>query len=392
MSRLEAAERRVAAARRSDGCAPEVGDLDQIADLLPEESGHPRVSVLIACHDDGPFLLDALASLRLCDHEAIEVIVADDHSTDPVTREVLDRVAALGITVLTSPGRGPSAARNAAIEVAQAPYVLPLDADNLLRPGFLSEAVVAFAADDSLAVVHATTERFGVADGTRPMPSPPVADLLTGNQLDTCAVLRRDVVLEAGGWDPELIGSEDWGLWVALLEVGAGFTTLDRVGWDYRVRPGSLDYGRRRADVLSDLCHLVETHPDVYAAHLPAVVRNLAAALLDHDLAAGPGAPVDRAADDGATPVERRLQDRIAALEADLTARERFADVARRRAALVEEQLSQVVARMTDVEQRAVDAEEHLSLLEQTKLLRWARRPREAYAELRRRARRGRTA
>ena len=400
MSRLDAAEARVAAARRSDGTAPAVGDLDRVADLVPTTSGDPRASVLVACHDDGAFLLDALASLRLCDHEEIEVIVADDHSITAETRDVLDRIGACGITVLASPGRGPSPARNAALAVARAPYVVPLDADNLLRPGFLPAAVAALDADVSLAVVHADAERFGASSGRWDMPSPPVADLLTGNQLDTCAVLRRSVVLEVEGWDPELVGSEDWGLWVALLEVGARFTTLDQVGWDYRVRPASLTHGRRRAAVLSDLCHLVETHPAIYAAHLPAVVRNLAAALLDHDLATGPGVPDDEPTGGGrGTPEERRLRDRIAALEADLAARERFGDVARRRAALVEERADDLAARVveaeqrtSEVERRAIDAEEHLVLLQQTKLFRWARAPRDRYAELRRRARRGRTA
>ena len=69
------------------------------------------------------------------------------------------------------------------------------------------------------------------------MVMPPVADLLTGNRLDTCAVLRAEAVERVGGWDEALVGSEDWGLWVALLDDGWAFTDIDLIGWDYRVRP-----------------------------------------------------------------------------------------------------------------------------------------------------------
>ena len=99
------------------------------------------MTVVIPCRDDGPFLLDALASLRLCEHEQLEAIVVDDGSRDDDTRTILGLLETHGITVLAGQRRGPAAARNVGRSAARARFLLPLDADNLLRPGFVPAAL-----------------------------------------------------------------------------------------------------------------------------------------------------------------------------------------------------------------------------------------------------------
>jgi glycosyltransferase involved in cell wall biosynthesis len=379
-----AALARVDAARASDGSAPGGEVPTDLAALLPPACADPQVSVLVACHDDGRYLLDALASLRLCADEHLEVIVADDASTDPFTRAVLRQIADAGVTVVPVQGRGPSAARNAALAKASTAVVLPLDADNLLRPGFVPAALAALEADASCAVVHADAMRFGQEQSHWVAATPEVADLLCGNQLDTCAVIRRSAIESVGGWDEAIVGSEDWALWVALLDGGHGFATVPIVGWDYRVRAGSLRTTLSPTVVRRHFMHLVETHPRIYAQHVVAVLANLSGALASFD-------------EGGDTSSERRLLDRIASLDAEVVEQKRFAVIARRVAAASERDAADAGKRAGEAEARAADAEaraaaaeadaaaarHHLAVFQQTKLVQWTAGPRRLYGRVR---------
>lgn len=406
---------RVEAARRWDGMTWPTQVPDDVAALVPLPCADPSVTVITPCHDDGGFLLDALASVRSCAAENIEVIVVDDHSSEPSTVAILDAVRAAGVDIVESSGRGPAAARNAGLEHARSDAVLPLDADNLLRPGYVPAALAVLAADPSVAVVHAHVERFGLESGLMPAPTPSIPDLLSGNKLDTCAVIRRSALVEVGGWPLGTDGSEDWALWLALIEAGWGFATVDVVGSDYRTRAGSM------ASVLipkvrhAHLVELLERHRDLYAAHVDTVLTNFSAALAELQGAGDAGGGTGP----GGEPGDRGFADRIAALSAERDELVAEAESVNRRAAEaiaardradaesvrlgdelgrveaeragLEAELARVTARYAESEARLVDLETeleaargHAEALENTRLFTWSRVPRRVYGRLRR--------
>ena len=70
-----------------------------------------------------------------------ELIIVNDGSRQPRTLEILALLKELGYYVHDQPNLGLSGARNAAIARARGRYILPLDDDNRLRPGYISDAV-----------------------------------------------------------------------------------------------------------------------------------------------------------------------------------------------------------------------------------------------------------
>ena len=82
---------------------------------------------------------------------AAEVIVVDDGSADASP----DEAAAAGARVMSSPGRGFSAAVNAGARAAAGRSVLVLNSDCFLEPTALEELVRSLAADTSLGMVGA---------------------------------------------------------------------------------------------------------------------------------------------------------------------------------------------------------------------------------------------
>jgi glycosyltransferase involved in cell wall biosynthesis len=174
-----------------------------------------RVAVLIACYDDGATLEEAIDSLR--DQEPHELVVVDDGSTDPATLAVLDRLRGRGVRVVRQENAGLSAARMTGVHETEAPYVLPLDADDKLAPGSLSRLAGALDADPGAALAWGDVETFG--DVTTRVQGAPALDpwhITYVSEIPVCSLIRRTALLEAGGW--QIAGYEDWDLWMALAE------------------------------------------------------------------------------------------------------------------------------------------------------------------------------
>jgi glycosyltransferase involved in cell wall biosynthesis len=98
-----------------------------------------RISVIMPCHNAGPWIAATLRSVGQQVYPAHEIIVIDDDSTD----ESLDQIGNAGVPVrvLQVRAHNAAAARNAGIEVATGDWIALLDADDLWYPNHLSRAV-----------------------------------------------------------------------------------------------------------------------------------------------------------------------------------------------------------------------------------------------------------
>ena len=90
------------------------------------------VSIVIPTYNTGPFLRQTLESALAQDVPGgVEVLVVDDGSTDGTAAAAR---AIGGVHVIEQANAGDSAARNAGFAATDAPYVLFLDHDDVLRP------------------------------------------------------------------------------------------------------------------------------------------------------------------------------------------------------------------------------------------------------------------
>ncbi len=91
------------------------------------------VSVIIPAFNAARFITDTIASVRSQTYSPVEIIVVDDGSAD--TTGTLVKEA--GVKLITQTNAGVSAARNRGLYEAVGEYVVFLDSDDLLTPGFL---------------------------------------------------------------------------------------------------------------------------------------------------------------------------------------------------------------------------------------------------------------
>lgn len=193
----------------------------------------PRVLVVVPCFNDRETLRETVESAR---HELdTALVIVDDGSTDPECLALLDALAGEGIEVIHQPNRGPSAAVMAGFAATSAPYVMRLDADDLLEPGALAELAQTLDSAPDAAVAWGDAQTFGLT--TFRIPAPPRLDgwLLTYTNCIPGAgcLMRRSAVVEAGGWQLR-DGWEDWDLLLALVERGWKGIRVPRVAFRYR--------------------------------------------------------------------------------------------------------------------------------------------------------------
>jgi glycosyltransferase involved in cell wall biosynthesis len=96
------------------------------------------VSVIIACHNHGQFLGQAIESVLAQSYRNVEIIVVDDGSTDNTGR-VATRYRL--VRYIYQENAGPSAARNAGLRESHGDFLVFLDADDRLLPNALDIGV-----------------------------------------------------------------------------------------------------------------------------------------------------------------------------------------------------------------------------------------------------------
>lgn len=201
-------------------------DFDGLRDLAASLAAQPLVSVLMpVCDPPERFLRQAIESVRRQVYENWELCIADDASTDPRVREVLDEYAHADDRVRVAyrlENGGIAAASNSALELARGEFVGVLDHDDLLRPHSLLLVVREFARGPHVGMVYTdedTIDEEGAPLGHFFKPDWNPALVLCLNYPNHFTVFRTGLVRGAGGFRGEFDGSQDWDL---VLRVADG--------------------------------------------------------------------------------------------------------------------------------------------------------------------------
>jgi glycosyltransferase involved in cell wall biosynthesis len=217
----------------------------------------PRVSVVIPAYNAEAYLDETLASVREQSYDDWEAVVADDGSSDR-TAEIAESFGDRVTVVRGASNEGPAAARNRALAAASGELVAFLDADDLWAAGYLSRMTQLYDDErrgEKVGIVACDARVLGaggfLAETYLQLMRAPrevtVASMLVSNTIFVSgAVVPRAVVDEAGGFCAELFGTEDYDLWLRILELGHRAVTTREALSIYRLRGGSVSTSSTR--------------------------------------------------------------------------------------------------------------------------------------------------
>lgn len=201
----------------------------------------PKVSVIIPCFNHGEFLPEAVASVTSMNRDDVELIVVDDGSTDERTHREMDKLSVAGFHVIRQENKGLPAARNAGIVASKGEYILPLDADDRLRPACIEHGMRILDAHPKTGVVYGDAQFFGITNERWVVGPFNPHGLLEKNRITASAVFRRAVWEQNGGYDERMLdGFEDWDFWIGAFEHGWQFAYVPEVLFEYRKAEGSM--------------------------------------------------------------------------------------------------------------------------------------------------------
>ena len=220
------------------------------------------ISVVIPCFNLGDYVRPAVDSVRTQTRPPEELVIVDDGSDDAATIEMLATLEREGVSVLRQDNAGASAARNAGIASTSGGFVLCLDADDMLLPGFLESTAAALEHEPAAGIAATGVEFFGEVVGTwQPQPHS-VEAMLARNCIPSASMFRRECWEEAGGYR-DIPGAQDWDLWLAILAQGWRWTVVPEVLYRYRRRKGSIS-DTRDAERESIMRDLLTRHSSLY--------------------------------------------------------------------------------------------------------------------------------
>jgi hypothetical protein len=207
-------------------------------------SSTPAISVLMPVYNAGSFLAPAIESVLAQTFSDFELIAIDDGSTDD-SGKVLADVAARDprLRVFGQENRGIVATLNRALELARAPLVARMDADDLSRPDRFAKQVAYLRQHPDVAVLSGAMDLIDERGGylrTDEFPTSPEAienELLHQSCVSHPAVMGRTEVLRfVGGYRRNAQHAEDYDLWLRTAEVYR-IANLPDVLLSYRMHP-----------------------------------------------------------------------------------------------------------------------------------------------------------
>lgn len=185
----------------------------------------PRVSVLLAVHNGMPWLLEAVDSVLGQTVRDIELIVVDDGSTDETPVALASR-RDTRLVLVRQPRGGQTAALNRALELAHAPLLARIDADDVALPERLARQVAYLDAHPDVGLLGTACHEVSVTGEVLGTLRPPPDDatlrrvLIRRNPfIHSSAMFRRAIVDVVGAYDEGFAVAQDYDLWLRMSRV-----------------------------------------------------------------------------------------------------------------------------------------------------------------------------
>lgn len=251
------------------------------------------ISVVIPAYNSEKTIQYTIESVLQQTFKDFELIVIDDGSQDS-TYQVVSSFSDSRIRVFSYPNAGVSASRNRGISKANGEFIAFLDSDDLWTPDKLEAQLRALEDNPQAAVAYSWTDYIDESGqflypGNHPTATGEVySQLLLTNFIENGSnpLIRREALIQVGGFDESLFGPEDWELFIRLA-ARYPFVVVPRSHILYRMSTHSISFNlpRQEAQCLQVIERAFNQAPESLQHLKPLSIANLYQYLLFRGLA-----------------------------------------------------------------------------------------------------------
>jgi glycosyltransferase involved in cell wall biosynthesis len=233
---------------------------------------YPKVSVLIITYNQKDFIRDTLDCVLNQEYPNIEIVVADDASTDG-TSDIIFKYATLYpdkvIPVLADKNGGITVNSNRAFFKCTGEFIAILGGDDLFYAGKIKEQVSYMIKNPKCNLSYhrvrvfnsETNQTISISGGTRPEIHSPDEVISTGNFLTASSAMVRKKACPPGGFDERVPIASDW-LFFFKTSIGGPILYIPEIYGAYRVHSHNVTKRSILKDCLMTLEIVKNEHPE----------------------------------------------------------------------------------------------------------------------------------
>jgi glycosyltransferase involved in cell wall biosynthesis len=216
----------------------------------------PIISIIIPAYNSEKTIKRTVESILNQSFSNFELIIINDGSNDS-TLDVISSIYDSRIKVFTYPNAGANVGRNRGINLAEGEFVSFIDADDIWTQDKLQSQFQALQDNPEATVSYSWTDYINEEDefvvtGTHITANGDVyEELLLTNFLENGSnpLIRKDALIELGGFDESLSAGQDWEMWLRLA-TKYKFVAVPKVQILYRLSPKSQSSNLTRQEKL----------------------------------------------------------------------------------------------------------------------------------------------
>ena len=189
---------------------------------MAKANDNPKVSVMIVTYNQQNLIRETIDSVLLQDYDNLEIVVADDASTDDtpnILQDYATKFPGKFVLVLNERNRGITGNCNSALNACSGELVAVLGGDDVLLPGKISAQVKVFVENPDVSLCYHAVEVFQHQTGrtlhiTNQNPSDDILniqDMLVKMGIPGgSSLMHRASAIPVGGYESRLPMVSDW--------------------------------------------------------------------------------------------------------------------------------------------------------------------------------------
>lgn len=181
----------------------------------------PLVTLYITNHNYGRYIEQAIQSVLDQEFQDFELIIIDDGSTDDSLDKIIKYESRKDIHIVRQKNQGLTVSNNIALKLGSGKYIMRLDADDYLDPRALEIMVSALEKNENLALVfpdyYEVDENGEIIGQVRRHDFDKDVSLFDQPAHGACTMIRRNILLEVGGYDETFNRQDGYDLWLNIV-------------------------------------------------------------------------------------------------------------------------------------------------------------------------------